>query len=68
MWFLKLGFLDGWQGWIFTKLHLCYELMIDMNVKELLRRRGDAGYLGYVGRRLPGAREIVESLGAYWKP
>ncbi len=67
MWFFRLGFLDGWQGWIFTKLHLCYELMIDMNVKELLRRRGDAGYLEYVGRRLPGAREIVESLGAYWK-
>ena len=67
MWVFRLGFLDGSEGWIFTKLHLCYELLIDIKLREFGRRRGDARYFQYIGSCLPGAREIVASLAERWK-
>ena len=32
---LRLGFLDGKQGYLYCKLRKTYEWMIDLKVKEL---------------------------------
>ena len=66
-WIFRLGFLDGSEGWIFTQLHLCYEVLIDIKLRELESRRGEARHLEYVANRLPGTREVVASLAAYWQ-
>jgi glycosyltransferase involved in cell wall biosynthesis len=66
MWFVRLGFLDGTEGWIFTKLHVYYETLIDIKLKELQRRRGNREYLEYVETRLPGARAVAASLADAW--
>jgi hypothetical protein len=66
MWFVRLGFLDGREGWIFTRLHVCYEILIDIKLRELKRHRGNRAYLEYTATRLPGARDSATSLGESW--
>jgi glycosyltransferase involved in cell wall biosynthesis len=38
MYFLRLGFLDGWAGLTYCRLIATYEYMIDIKVRELRRR------------------------------
>jgi len=38
MYFLRLGFLDGWAGFTYCRLIAIYEYMIDLKIKELRRR------------------------------
>ncbi len=63
----RLGFLDGPEGRIFTRLHVAYETLIDIKVRELEVRRGDFEYLDYLARRLPGTADVVDQLRAHWR-
>ena len=38
LYFIRLGFLDGWAGFTYCRLRSIYEYMIDLKVKELRRR------------------------------
>jgi glycosyltransferase involved in cell wall biosynthesis len=62
MWFVRFGFLDGHAGWVFTKIHIYYEVMIDLKLRELQLHSGDPAYLEYVRTRLPGTRDVVPAV------
>jgi glycosyltransferase involved in cell wall biosynthesis len=41
LYFFRLGFLDGWPGFVYCRLQAIYEYFIDLKVKEIrLRRSG----------------------------
>lgn len=43
LYFVRMGFLDGWPGWHYCRLRAMYENMIDLKVLELRRRaRGES--------------------------